>query len=64
MQTGTLVKSDDPDEMPHNAFHQGLHCLHVCKEKTNLHDRNAYILVKKFTLLTVNLDNLKLLVLR
>ena len=26
--TGTLAKSADPDEMPHNApFHQGLHCL-------------------------------------
>ena len=26
--TGTLVSSEDPDEMQHNAaFHQGLHCL-------------------------------------
>ena len=25
---GTLVNSEDPDEMLHNvAFHQGLHCL-------------------------------------
>ena len=25
---GTLVNSEDPDEMPHNAaFHQGLLCL-------------------------------------
>ena len=25
---GTLLNSEDPDEMPHNvAFHQGLHCL-------------------------------------
>ena len=25
---GTLAKSEDPDEMQHNAaFHQGLHCL-------------------------------------
>ena len=25
---GTLVNSEDPDEMQHNgAFHQGLHCL-------------------------------------
>ena len=25
---GTLINSDGPDEMPHNAaFHQGLHCL-------------------------------------
>ena len=25
---GTLTKSEDPDEMQHNAaFHQGLHCL-------------------------------------
>ena len=25
---GTLMKSEDPDEMPQNAaFHQGLHCL-------------------------------------
>ena len=23
----TLASSEDPDEMPHNAFHQGLHCL-------------------------------------
>ena len=24
---GTLVNSEDPDEIPHNAaFHQGLHC--------------------------------------
>ena len=26
---GTLVNSEDPDEMPHNvAFHQCLNCLH------------------------------------
>ena len=26
--TGTLVNSENPDEMPQNvAFHQGLHCL-------------------------------------
>ena len=26
--TGTLISSEDPDEMQHNAaFHQGLHCL-------------------------------------
>ena len=26
--TGTFPKSEDPDEMPHNAaFYQGLHCL-------------------------------------
>ena len=26
--SGTLVNSEDPDEMQHNAaFHQGLHCL-------------------------------------
>ena len=24
---GTLENSEDPDEMPHNAFHQGQHCL-------------------------------------
>ena len=31
--TGTLVKSEDPDEMPHNAiFHQGLHCLQRCTD--------------------------------
>ena len=24
---GTLVNSEDPNEMPHSAFHQGQHCL-------------------------------------
>ena len=29
---GTLVNSEDPDEMQHNAaFHQGLHCLLTLK---------------------------------
>ena len=29
---GTLAKSEDPDEMPHNvAFHQGLHYLQIKK---------------------------------
>ena len=28
LKTGTLAKSDDPDEMPQTAaFHQGLHCF-------------------------------------
>ena len=31
IQMGTLVNSEDTDEMQHDAaFHQGLHC---CKEK-------------------------------
>ena len=26
--TSTLINSEDPHEMPHNAaFHQGMHCL-------------------------------------
>ena len=39
LQTGTLVNSEDSDEMPHNAaFHQGLNCL--LKIKIILRDRN------------------------
>ena len=30
---GTFAKSEDPDEMQHNAaFHQGLHCLLILKQ--------------------------------
>ena len=39
---GTLVNSEDPDEMQHNAaFHQGLHCLLRLKQSsgTEIHHR-------------------------
>ena len=33
----TLVNSEDPDEMQHNAaFHQGLHCLQRLKKSSGI----------------------------
>ena len=41
---GTLLNSEDPDEMQHNAaFHQGLHCLPGLKRPSEI-----YTKVKKF----------------
>ena len=38
---GTLLNSDDPDEMQHDAtFHQDLHCL-LSKINTTFRDRNT-----------------------
>ena len=39
-QTGTLVNSEDPVEMPQNtAFHPGLHCL----LKNNIFERDLHV---------------------
>ena len=39
----TLVYSEDPDEMQHNAaFHQGLHCLLRLKQPSG---REIYIII-------------------
>ena len=42
-KTGTFTKSEDPDEMLHNAaFHQGLHCLLRYK---NLHTKHTIFVI-------------------
>ena len=41
----TLTNSEDPDEMQHNAFHQGLHCF--AKIKTIFRDRYTSLFRKK-----------------
>ena len=46
-QIGTSTKSENPDEMPHNAaFHQGLHSL---QNKIFLHGQKC-IIIKNFYL--------------
>ena len=38
---GSMVNTEDPDEMPHMvAFHQGLHCL-LLKTKWIVRERNG-----------------------
>ena len=38
---GTLVYSEDPDEMQHDAaFHQGLHCLLRLKQSSGTENIN------------------------
>ena len=38
---GTLTNSKDPDEMTHNAFHQGLHCLLI----QNRYSENFFLII-------------------
>ena len=40
----TSANSENPDEMPHEAFHQGLHCLLLIKVKKIFRQKNTLFL--------------------
>ena len=51
----SLVKIEDPDEMPHNAaFHQGLHCLLLQKQSLV---KEIHFLCENFNLWPLSIYN-------
>ena len=45
----TLAKSEDPDEMPHNAaFHKGLHCLLLRQKLSSEKEIQSKIFILNF----------------